>query len=446
MSGYSPDELTPVHGPYTDFVAPRFSCFALLSAIDHRRRTGEGQMIDMSQYEAALNFLSPALTDYFATGRVAEPAGNRSARYAPHGAYQCRDDAAGERWVALAVAGDEQWRDLLRVLGDDAGVSMFPGHADRLERRDEVDQYVGALVAGRDAAELTAALQQAGISAYPVQNCADLREDENLRAWGFFRDLDQSKACPMPYDGFAYRLDRTPGRQSAAPNIGEHTDEVLSGLLGLSAAEIGRASRREDSLLKPRGGRVVVREQARHVQQVTSHSYLQPGFGRRGNPGQPPLTCGSEDVVRDYQPYVLVAAQWAPCHRDLLENLHVQVVNLDNGRPVVRSRVSHYPANAGGQFPVTLYGAELAQQMVGHALLHGGPVRRLIGDQREGVLVAAHRDRQHDVFLGGKIPVQRGERDLRALSQLLHLQHVLPAPGEHGCGRLQDALVAPVLC
>jgi benzylsuccinate CoA-transferase BbsF subunit len=117
---------------------------------------------------------------------------------------------------------------------------MFPGHADRLDRRDEVDQYVGGLVAGRDAAELTVALQQAGISAYPVQNCADLREDENLRAWGFFRDLDQSEAGPMPYDGFAYRLDRTPGRQSAAPNLGEHTDEVLSGLLGLSAAEIGR--------------------------------------------------------------------------------------------------------------------------------------------------------------------------------------------------------------
>jgi crotonobetainyl-CoA:carnitine CoA-transferase CaiB-like acyl-CoA transferase len=240
VSGYSPDELTPVHGPYTDFVAPRFSCFALLSAIDHRRRTGEGQLIDMSQYEAALNFLAPALTDYFATGRVAQADGNHSGRYAPHGAYRCRDDAGGERWIALSVAGDEQWRDLLRVLSDDAGRSMFPTHAGRLERPDEVDRYIGALVAGRDATELTAALQQAGIPAYPVQNCADLRADENLCSWGYVRELDQSECGPMPYDGFAYRLDRTPGVQTAAPNIGEHTDEVLSSLLGLSEAEIGR--------------------------------------------------------------------------------------------------------------------------------------------------------------------------------------------------------------
>jgi benzylsuccinate CoA-transferase BbsF subunit len=240
LSGYSPDELTPVHGPYTDFVAPRFGCFALLSAIDHRRRTGEGQMIDMSQYEASLHFLSPAITQYFATGTIAQAVGNHSPRYAPHGAYRCRDDAAGERWVVLAVDGDEQWRDLLRVLGDDAGLSIFPVHADRLERSGEVDRYIGKLIARRAAAELTAALQQAGIPAYPVQNCDDLRDDENLRAWGFFRDVDQPESGPMPYDGPAYRLDRTPGQQSAAPDLGEHTEEVLSGLLGLSAAEIGR--------------------------------------------------------------------------------------------------------------------------------------------------------------------------------------------------------------
>jgi benzylsuccinate CoA-transferase BbsF subunit len=246
VSGYAPDELTPVHGPYTDFVAPRFSCFALLSAIDHRRRTGEGQMIDMAQYEAALNFLAPALTDYFATGRVAQATGNRSARYAPHGAYRGRDDESGvdkdgrERWIALAVEDDEQWAGLLRVLGAGAGPPEFAAHADRLRQPEEVDGYLGPLMARHPAAELTAALQQAGVAAYPVQDCADLRVDENLRAWGFFRDLDQAECGPMPYDGPAYRLDRTPGEQSAAPNLGEHTDEVLSGLLGLSSAEIGR--------------------------------------------------------------------------------------------------------------------------------------------------------------------------------------------------------------
>lgn len=240
LSGYSPDELTPPHGPYTDFIAPRFGCFALLSALDHRRRTGEGQMIDLSQLEASLHFLAPAITDYFATGAVAQPAGNRSPRYAPHGCYRCRDEAARERWLALAVETDPQWKALLAVLGDTGGPPRFASHAGRLARPDELDEYVGGLVASRSAAELAAALQKAGVSAYPVQDCADLRADENLRAWGFFTDLDQSECGAMPYDGLAYRLCRTPGRQGAAPSLGEHTAEVLSGLLGLGPAEIER--------------------------------------------------------------------------------------------------------------------------------------------------------------------------------------------------------------
>ena len=238
LSGYSEDEPAPPHGPYTDFIAPRFGCFALLSALDYRRRTGQGQMIDLSQYEAALHFLAPAITHYFATGTVAKPAGNRSPRYAPHGSYRCRDQAGNERWIALAVATDEQWAGLLKILGDYAGLRRFPSHAVRLAQPDEIDSYLGPLIATQAAGEVAAALQAAGISAYPVQSCADLREDENLREFGFFGVLEQTECGPMPYDGLAYRLCRTPGEQSAAPNLGEHSEEVLSSLLGMSSADI----------------------------------------------------------------------------------------------------------------------------------------------------------------------------------------------------------------
>ena len=240
LSGYSPDELTPPHGPYTDFIAPRFGCFALLAALDYRRRTGEGQLIDLSQYEASLHFLAPAITHYFATGAVPQPQGNGSARYAPHGAYRCRDESGKQRWIALAVETDEQWQALLAVLGDDGGLSRFPRRVDRLAQPEEVDRYVGELLADRAAGEVVAPFQAAGISAYPVQDCGDLRTDENLQAFGFFASLDQSECGPMPYDGLAYRLGRTPGCQRAAPNLGEHTDEVLSGLLGLSPADVGQ--------------------------------------------------------------------------------------------------------------------------------------------------------------------------------------------------------------
>ena len=257
LSGYSPEELTPPHGPYTDFIAPRFGCFALLAALDHRRRTGEGQLIDLSQYESTLQFLAPGLTHYFATGEVARPAGNRSPRYAPHGAYRCRDESGRERWIALAVEDDQQWSATLTVLGAATGAISGPdvgtgppelaAQADRLVRPDETDDYVSGLTRQRNAGELAAALQQAGVAAYPVQNCADLRSDENLQAFGFFRELEQAECGSMPYDGLAYRLGRTPGQQSAAPNLGQHTDEVLSCLLGLSAAQI--QALRDDNVL-----------------------------------------------------------------------------------------------------------------------------------------------------------------------------------------------------
>ena len=117
ISGYEPGSCTPPYGAYTDFIAPRFSAFTLLAALDYRRRTGKGQYIDMAQYECAMQNLAPALIDYNATGRVLGPRGNASARYAPHGAYRCADEDGNERWIAIAVAGDEQWRAMLAVLG-----------------------------------------------------------------------------------------------------------------------------------------------------------------------------------------------------------------------------------------------------------------------------------------------------------------------------------------
>src|SRR5271169_2832615 len=146
ISGYSPGEPPcPPYGAYTDFIAPRFSACALLAALDYRRRTGRGQYIDMSQYEAALHNLAPALVDYFASGRVAGPAGNRSDRYAPHGAYRCADLDGQERWLALAVSNEEEWRSMLAALGSPTADSRFATMAARMENRAALDEFVGAL-------------------------------------------------------------------------------------------------------------------------------------------------------------------------------------------------------------------------------------------------------------------------------------------------------------
>ena len=239
ISGYDKDSPCPPYGAYSDFVAPRFSATLLLAALDYRRRTGKGQYIDMSQYEAALHNLSPALIDYFATGRVMGPRGNASERYAPHGAYRCADEDGNERWIAIAVEDDAGWSALLKALDAQSTDARFLTKAGRISNAAALDEFVGTLTRPRDAANLTRKLQAAGVAAYPVQNCMDLHQDENLEAFDFWHWLDHKAMGPSPYEGLQHRMSRTPGElRFAAPVLGQHNEEVFGGMLGLSTAEI----------------------------------------------------------------------------------------------------------------------------------------------------------------------------------------------------------------
>src|SRR2546428_140196 len=102
IAGWADRAPAPPYGAYTDYVVPRLAATALLAAVDHQRRTGKGQHLDVSQVEAALHFLAPALLDHELTGRVATRTGNRSDHAAPHGAYPCAGD---DRWIVLSVRG-----------------------------------------------------------------------------------------------------------------------------------------------------------------------------------------------------------------------------------------------------------------------------------------------------------------------------------------------------
>ncbi len=248
ISGYGNGDPAPPYGAYTDYITPRFAAAVLMAALDYRRRTGQGQFIDVSQFEASLHFLAPALIDYFATGRVLQPQANRSGRYAPHGSYRCRDEAGAERWISIAVADDTQWQGLLGVLRNPPCESRFATMLGRLQNFDALDDFVAAQVRDREVWDLTAALQLAGVAAYPVQSCLDLHQDENLESFGFWNWLEHKEIGPAPYMGLEHRLSATPGQlRWAAPALGQHTEEVLHGMLGLSAEEIEQL--RKDGVL-----------------------------------------------------------------------------------------------------------------------------------------------------------------------------------------------------
>ena len=125
------------------------------------------------------------------------------------------------------------------MLSAHCGEPRFQTKQSRIANANAVDDFVSTLTRTRDAKELMDQLQAAGVAAYPVQNCMDLHQDENLEAFEFWHWLDHKTMGPSPYEGLQHRLSRTPGElRFAAPVLGQDNDEVFCGMLGLSAAEV----------------------------------------------------------------------------------------------------------------------------------------------------------------------------------------------------------------
>jgi benzylsuccinate CoA-transferase BbsF subunit len=231
----------PPGGPfnaYTDTVAPRFLTTVLLAALDHRRRTGEGQFIDQAQMESALHFLTPELLDAQVSGVSARRAGNEHPSQAPHDAYPC---AGVDQWCAIAVETDEQWRALRTVLGEpewaaDSALDTAPG---RLAHRDLIYRELGAFTAHHDARELMLLLQSAGVPAGAAQRSSDHLEDPQLAHRRFFRRLQHPEMGVVPYEGHQFAITGYDnGPRFPAPCLGEHTYDVLTDILGMDDAEV----------------------------------------------------------------------------------------------------------------------------------------------------------------------------------------------------------------
>jgi benzylsuccinate CoA-transferase BbsF subunit len=228
---------------YPDHVpAPAHSAFAVLAALRHRRRTGEGQYIDLSQAETMVALLGPAILDHTVNGADPGPQGNRSPNAAPHGVYPCAGD---DRWLALSAATDQEWRQLLGELGADelAADPRFATGEDRHRNHDELDAELAARTRTRDAGELMTRLQERGVPAAVMQTYRDLVEDDpQLRHRGHFAVLDHPETGPSVYNAPPDRLRglTEPVMRTAAPLFGEHTREVCGRLLDLDDAEIDR--------------------------------------------------------------------------------------------------------------------------------------------------------------------------------------------------------------
>jgi benzylsuccinate CoA-transferase BbsF subunit len=231
----------PPGGPfnaYTDTIAPRFLTTALLAALDHRRRTGEGQFIDQAQMESALHFIAPQLLDVQVSGTSARRNGNAHPSHAPHDVYPC---AGVDEWCAIEVEDDEQWRSLRQVLGDPAWAAdpMLDSAAGRLSHTDLIDRELAAFTVQHEPLDLMARLQEAGVPAGMVQRSSDHQLDPQLAHREFFRRLKHPEMGEVPYEGHQFRiLGYDNGPRLPAPCLGEHTYIVLNEILGMDDDQV----------------------------------------------------------------------------------------------------------------------------------------------------------------------------------------------------------------
>jgi benzylsuccinate CoA-transferase BbsF subunit len=238
MTGW-PDRPPAVpKGAYTDSVSPRFGAAALVAALIHREKTGEGQFIELSQTDTGVMFLSPELLQFQLTGEEAEREGNADARALLHAVFPCQGE---DRWIAIEAWTEAQWSACLDVLtaSDNPDAILTAPPDVRAANRHAMEAAVGRMTASRDPFELMTALRAAGVPAGVALRGSDLLVDETLRRRGHFWSLPHPEMGVLDYNGPAYRFEATPSRLTkAAPCLGEDTEFVLKEILSFSDDEI----------------------------------------------------------------------------------------------------------------------------------------------------------------------------------------------------------------
>lgn len=221
---------------YPDAVAALNAVGAILTALHHRDRTGEGQYIDLSMQEANLVFAGDAALEYLRTGRQRERMGNRHPAFAPHGIYPCAGDG---RWIAIGCETEDDWAALREALATPAlDVPEFATLALRKTNEDALDTAIATTTARWERDALVAHLLAAGLAVGPVLDAHEVAQDAGLRERGTVAEVAHPEAGRWPQAIAPWHFARAGAPAvRAAPRLGEHTFEVLSALLGTTQDE-----------------------------------------------------------------------------------------------------------------------------------------------------------------------------------------------------------------
>jgi crotonobetainyl-CoA:carnitine CoA-transferase CaiB-like acyl-CoA transferase len=238
FTGYRGGEPLRTGISFTDPYSGIIGAGAVLAALHYRRRTGKGQYIDLSEQEAAITVSGYSLMDQALNHREPERIGNRSPWFAPQGCYRCRGE---DRWVVLTVRTDAEWRAFCDAVGHSewAEDERFADVLGRRRHHDELDELIASWTREQDHIEAMHLLQRAGVIAAAVLNPKQVLLDPHLRERGYFATAEFAGGlCPVPKALGARFQAFEAGPRGSGPKLGEHNQEVLQGLLGLSDEEM----------------------------------------------------------------------------------------------------------------------------------------------------------------------------------------------------------------
>ncbi|MBI2816203.1 MAG: CoA transferase [Acidobacteria bacterium] len=227
-----------VYGPYIDYVAVGFGYVAIMAALEYRHHTGNGQYIDLAQYENGIHFLAPAILQQQLLGSSPERDGNRHEFAAPHNAYPC---AGKDAWCTISVFDDAEWQRLVDVMDRPAWAASvrFATQLSRKQNEAELDALLSEWTRTKSAGELMNLLQKAGVHAANVHSIPELFTDPQLAHRRFWRPVNHKEVGVHQAEMPAFDLSLTPAADPQPdPCLCEHTEMVLKKLLGLTDKEI----------------------------------------------------------------------------------------------------------------------------------------------------------------------------------------------------------------
>jgi len=236
ITGYT-DALPTIPG-ICDPLAGMHSAFAVITALEHRARTGEGQQIELAMIDLAGNLNIEQVLEHSVYGHLMERLGNRQPGLAYQGVHA---SAEGEQWVAVRVASDAQWQALGHALGSPAWATEpeLAGEVGRRDHHDRIDAELARWFAGLSQKDALAALRAAGVPAEPVVHSYDVDLDDQMNARGFWEDMAHPVTGTKRFPAWPIRGSSwgTPWFNRPAPLLGEHNAEILASL-GLGSGEL----------------------------------------------------------------------------------------------------------------------------------------------------------------------------------------------------------------